>query len=81
MSLTSLLNMRNTFTSEGEPKQVYTRYSCGEKSVRRNFRTAEIPYGENSARENLLVKLRTAKFSYGEKLGRQKILAPAITPA
>ena len=44
--------MENTFTSEDEPKQVYSK-----NSVRRKFRTTKIPHGENSVRQ----KFRTAK--------------------
>ena len=49
--------MKNTYTSEDEPKHVYTWYSYGEKTVRRNFRTTKTPYGENSVRQ----ELRTAR--------------------
>ena len=66
--------MKNTFTSENEPKHVYTWYSYGENpygeiSVRRKFFTAKILYGENFVRRKLL----TAKFPYGENAGRRKL--------
>ena len=47
MSLTALLSMENIFTSEDEPKHVYTRYSYGEKSYGENSYSEKF-YGENT---------------------------------
>ena len=55
--------MKNTFTIQDEPKHVYTWYLYIEKSVRRNFRTAENSYVEISVRR----KIRTAKIPCGDK--------------
>ena len=48
--------MENTFTSEDEPKHVYTWYSYGEKSVRQKLCTAK-----NLAAKIPMAKIPTTK--------------------
>ena len=87
MSLTALLSMKNTFTTEDELKQVHinqvfvrqkkirtAEFPYGENFLRRKILTAKTPYGEISVRQ----KIRTAKSPYGEKILRRKNLRPKI---
>ena len=71
MSLTALLSMENTFTSDEKPKPgiCTAKIPHCDISIRWKFLTVKIPYSEKSVRR----KLRTTKFPYGEKTVRRKL--------